>query len=199
MSQNEPRVTWGEDGWASANGWVAAHCTNTEDEYIGPQDVWVSIGTGLPVGAYLQSPPAEEEGKTIVRTADGWELLPDFRGETAYNKQNGSPTIISKLGDLSVNLTWLAPQSQFDVWDEPVGIWVKDEATEQQFLTNQAQAEKTARLTEATSLIAPLQDAVDFGIATPVENAALLDFKHYRVVLTRVDVTLHPVSWPPKP
>jgi len=200
MMTTQPRVIWGSDVWAETDGWASAHCADTAtSEYIGPLDVWVSAGTGLPAGAYLDAPPAKEDGKAIVRTGEGWSLLADHRGETAYHKQTGAKTVIAEIGELPATVTLLAPQSQFDVWDEPTGEWVTDAAAEQQSLNAQATQQKTALLSEATAMIAPLQDAVDMGMATPEEETALLDWKFYRVMLTRVDVAAHPVTWPAHP
>jgi len=54
-------------------------------------------------------------------------------------------------------------------------------------------------LAMATARIAPLQDAVDLGMATPDEEAALLAWKRYRVALNRLDMTQNPVAWPEAP
>ena len=140
-----------------------------------------------------------EQGKAVVRQGEVWVLVDDYRGETAYDKQTGTETVIAEIGETPATLTMLAPQSQFDVWDEPAGAWVKDVAAEQQSLTAQAKQQKTALLAEATSMFAPLQDAVDMGMATPEEEAALLDWKRYRVELSRVDVAKRPVTWPVSP
>lgn len=197
---NEPRVTWGEDGFASVSGWAFAHCINqSTGELLYSQDVWVVIGTGLPAGAFLDAPPQPEGGKAIVRQNGTWALVDDPRGQAAYLKQTGAKTVITEIGELPETLTMLAPQSQFDVWDESAGAWVKDIAAEQQSLTTKTKQQKTALLAEATSMIAPLQDAVDMGAATTEEEAALLDWKRYRVELSRVDVAKHPVTWPVSP
>lgn len=126
-------------------------------------------------------------------------MVDDYRGQTAHIKQTGARTVIAEIGELPATLTMLAPQSQFDVWDEPAGAWVKDVAAEQQSLTTQAKQQKTALLAEATSMIATLQDAVDMGMATQEEETALLDWKRYRVTLTRIDVTVQPINWPTSP
>lgn len=47
--------------------------------------------------------------------------------------------------------------------------------------------------------IAPLQDAVDIGDVTSAEQARLLAWKKYRVVLNRLDLTAAPVVWPDVP
>ena len=197
---NEPRVIWGESGFASESGWATVHTINpATSECVSIQEAWVSIGTDLPAGAYLDEPMPPEQGKAIVRQGGTWALVDDHRGQTAYLKQTGAKTVITEIGELPATLTMLAPQSQFDVWDELAAAWVKDVAAEQQSLTTQAKQQKTALLAEATSMIAPLQDAVDMGMATPEEETSLLDWKRYRVTLTRVDVAVHPVTWPAHP
>ncbi|ECC1482190.1 tail fiber assembly protein [Salmonella enterica subsp. salamae] len=64
-------------------------------------------------------------------------------------------------------------------------------------LIAEAERNKSALMTQANNFIAPLQDAVDLGIATVEESAALSDWKKYRVLLMRVD-TAKPV-WPTPP
>ncbi|HHG1727873.1 TPA: tail fiber assembly protein [Citrobacter amalonaticus] len=67
----------------------------------------------------------------------------------------------------------------------------------QQELIAQAETKKSLLRTYADSEIAWRQDAVDAGIATDEETAALADWKKYRVLLMRVD-TAKPV-WPTPP
>ncbi|EEN4344382.1 tail fiber assembly protein, partial [Salmonella enterica subsp. enterica serovar Enteritidis] len=56
---------------------------------------------------------------------------------------------------------------------------------------------KSRLLQMASEKIAPLQDAVDLGLATDDEKAQLDEWKKYRVLVNRVD-TLNP-DWPEKP
>ena len=52
----------------------------------------------------------------------------------------------------------------------------------------------------ADTEIAPLQDAVDLGIATDAESTALTEWKKYRVLLMRVDTSAAPnIEWPTQP
>ncbi|MEQ5563809.1 tail fiber assembly protein [Providencia rettgeri] len=68
---------------------------------------------------------------------------------------------------------------------------------ERVFLANQ---QKQLLLEEATAAIAPLQDAVDLGIATDEEREQLRAWKEYRVQVNRVDVGLGlDVNWLIKP
>ncbi|WP_272680917.1 tail fiber assembly protein [Providencia sp. PROV129] len=64
-------------------------------------------------------------------------------------------------------------------------------------LIAEAKYQKQVLLNEATAAIAPLQDAVDLGIATDEERAQLRAWKEYRVQVNRVDVGLGMnVNWP---
>ncbi|EMF4351976.1 MULTISPECIES: tail fiber assembly protein [Providencia] len=66
-----------------------------------------------------------------------------------------------------------------------------------QQLIAEAEYQKQALLNEATAAIAPLQDAVDLGIATDEEREQLRAWKEYRVEVNRVDVGLGAsVNWP---
>lgn len=67
----------------------------------------------------------------------------------------------------------------------------------QEELIAQAEQQKAALRQTADAEITWRQDAVDAGIATVEESAALAEWKTYRVLLMRVD-TANPV-WPPLP
>ncbi|EFM3971977.1 tail fiber assembly protein [Escherichia coli] len=60
-----------------------------------------------------------------------------------------------------------------------------------------AEGHKSSLMLQANNTIAPLQDAVDLGMATNEESQLLIDWKKYRVLLMRVD-TAKPV-WPIPP
>jgi len=65
-----------------------------------------------------------------------------------------------------------------------------------------AQAEETRAqlMAEANQKITPLQDASDLDIATEDELAQLKAWKTYRVLLSRVDISIVPdVDWPVQP
>lgn len=197
---NEPRVTWCADGWAETDGWALAHCINSEThEYHGTMDVWVSAGTSLPARAFIDVPPEKEEGKAIVRHADGWMLVDDHRGQTAYEKQTRQPVSITQLGELPPELTLLPPGSQFDLWTEAEGAWTKDTTAEQSYQQQQAEAQRNALMMEASQHISVLGDAVELGMATPEEQSAYTAWRQYRVSLSRVELTQDPIQWPAKP
>ncbi|WP_272665076.1 tail fiber assembly protein [Providencia sp. PROV174] len=79
-------------------------------------------------------------------------------------------------------------------------VWIEAPEPTQTELIAEAEYQKQALLTEATAAIAPLQDAVDLGIATDEEREQLKKWKNYRVLINRVDTSIAPnINWPEKP
>lgn len=69
-------------------------------------------------------------------------------------------------------------------------------------LAANAQQDKAEKLAYATQQIAPLQDAVDLGMATPEEEALLKAWKLYRVQLNRIEQQPgypREIQWPELP
>lgn len=85
-------------------------------------------------------------------------------------------------------------------WNEEGYAFLTDQPppTPEEILTRNT-ATKNNLLAAATLAIAPLQDAVDIGEATPEEEALLLLWKKYRVAVNRVGLTLADPVWPPLP
>ncbi|WP_445373573.1 tail fiber assembly protein [Photorhabdus tasmaniensis] len=54
-------------------------------------------------------------------------------------------------------------------------------------------------LEQAAIKMAPLQDAIDLGIATDNEITVLTAWKKYRVALSRMDTTVPNIEWPEQP
>lgn len=190
-----PRATLGDDGFAETSGYTMAHIADPEtSEYLGPNDVWVSEGTGLPAGAYLDAPPTNEVGKAIVRQADGWRLVTDLRGVVVYDKSTAHPVTVNAIGELLEQYTLLEPSSPYDKWTGEE--WVKDESAEQQAKLEASQAEQSMRINEANQQIAILAPAVDGGYAKQEHVQLLADWQRYRY-----DVVLVPEqpNWPEKP
>ncbi|EIA1809760.1 tail fiber assembly protein [Escherichia coli] len=80
----------------------------------------------------------------------------------------------------------------------PVLIEAAPQTHEQ--LVTAAEQKKTSLRIAADSEIAWRQDAVDAGIATDKEIAALSEWKKYRVLLMRVDTSTAPdIEWPTPP
>lgn len=81
--------------------------------------------------------------------------------------------------------------------DNSMPAWVDIPPPTKEELSAAAELKKTNLRIQADSEIDWRRDAVDAGIATGVETAALAEWKKYRVLLMRVD-TAKPV-WPTPP
>ncbi|WP_281221279.1 tail fiber assembly protein [Raoultella planticola] len=88
-------------------------------------------------------------------------------------------------------------------WDASSLSWVITEENRVKMdsdLINSNVHKRQSLMADASSTIAPLQDAVDIGIATDEEKSILDKWKNYRVVLNRLSVTSSSnVDWPAIP
>lgn len=78
-------------------------------------------------------------------------------------------------------------------------VWVDVPPPTAEQLIAQAEQQKTALRQSADAEIAWRQDAVDAGIATAEETAALADWKKYRVLLMRINTATPDIEWPSPP
>ncbi|OCG36208.1 tail fiber assembly protein [Gilliamella apicola] len=75
-----------------------------------------------------------------------------------------------------------------------------DENKQHQHYVAVAAAQKRQLLSEASSQIDYLQDAIDTEIVTDEEKALYATWKKYRALLNRIDVDAAPeIDWPEKP
>lgn len=92
------------------------------------------------------------------------------------------------------------PGESFSVDENGVVIIMSAPPVSQEQLIAQAEYERSVLMARADSEISWRQGAVDEGMATKEETAALSEWKKYRVLLMRVDTTTAPnISWPVKP
>ncbi|MEX6151118.1 tail fiber assembly protein [Providencia hangzhouensis] len=83
--------------------------------------------------------------------------------------------------------------------EKEVNAYLNPPVSKEQLIA-EAEQKKQSLLSEANNSIAPLQDAVDLGMATDEEKAQLTAWKTYRVSLNRVDISTAPdIDWPEKP
>ncbi|MNZ30306.1 Caudovirales tail fiber assembly protein [compost metagenome] len=86
-------------------------------------------------------------------------------------------------------------------WSQVITAEAKAEAAAEQLLATVV-FEQAQRRAVADAAIAPLQDAVELGEATEAEAALLIDWKRYRVALSRLaDQESYPndIDWPAPP
>ncbi|EEN6521711.1 tail fiber assembly protein [Salmonella enterica] len=170
------------------------------NEFIGAGDAYIPPHTGLPANCTDIAPPDIPSSHIAVFDAETktWSLKEDHRGETVYDTQTGNQVYISEPGPLPENVTSVSPDGEYQKWDGKA--WVKDEAAEKAAQLRQAEETKSRLLQMASGKIAPLQDAVDLGLATDDEKVQLDEWKKYRVLVNRVDISTAPkIDWPKKP
>ncbi|EKY9179988.1 tail fiber assembly protein [Salmonella enterica] len=167
------------------------------NEFIGAGDAYIPPHTRLPANCTDIAPPDIPASHIAVFDAgtQTWSLREDHRSETVYDTTTGNQIYISAPGPLPENVTSVSPDGEYQKWDGKA--WVKDEAAETAARLREAEGTKRRLLQMASGKIAPLQDAVDLGIATDDEKAQLDEWKKYRVLVNRVD-TANP-DWPDVP
>lgn len=125
--------------------------------------------------------------------------LKDSRG-LVYSTVTGHSFEWESLGELPDDITTAPFPGPFHIWQD--GAWHLDESAQKASMAAQMLVERDARLRVAATRIAPLQDAVDLGDATELEEAALIGWKRYRVALNRIEQQAgYPanVAWPSSP
>eukprot|EP00659_Diplonema_papillatum_P004998 gene4998-7681_t len=109
-------------------------------------------------------------GLAVVHVPDGeqvWGLMPDFRGDV-YRVSDGQAVRWERFGPLPDDLTAERCPGPFHSWQG--GKWQLDKKAETEALTTLALVERDRLLGDATTRIAPLQDAVDLGDASSDEE-----------------------------
>ncbi|EBG3585908.1 tail fiber assembly protein [Salmonella enterica subsp. enterica] len=169
------------------------------NEFIGAGDAYIPPHTGLPANCTDIAPPDIPASHIAVFDAktQTWNLKEDHRGEMVYDTTTGNQVYISDPGPLPENVTSVSPGGGYKKWDSKAKVWVNDEAAEAAARLREAEGTKNRLLQIASEKIAPLQDAVDLGLATDDEKAQLDEWKKYRVLVNRVD-TSNP-DWPEQP
>ncbi|MBS9425690.1 tail fiber assembly protein [Photorhabdus caribbeanensis] len=94
-----------------------------------------------------------------------------------------------------------APEGKYRIAGENgLPEWVDIPPPTKEELQQYVESKKQQFILEASQQIAPLQDAVDLGIATKEEEVALLAWKKYRVMLNRIDISqATDIEWPEQP
>ncbi|MCA6925129.1 tail fiber assembly protein [Pectobacterium versatile] len=189
-----------ERGLAINTGWITVYHVNPATrEYLSASYEYVMQGVGLPADSYADEPQLPPVGQALRRSADGkaWEQVPDHRGQTVYSTETRQAQTVMQFGELSDNMTFLAPATEFDQWNGTT--WVTSLEEQQLATTKSLQQELAARRATANTQIAELNYAVDLAIATDEEQERLTQWKIYLVTLNRIDLTAAPVVWPVAP
>ncbi|TNH44088.1 tail fiber assembly protein [Photorhabdus luminescens] len=169
-------------------------------EYLNSTEEYLPVGIGLPANSCTDAPSEIKEGYVACRSSDltHWLIVPDYRGKTAYDKQTRLPQKITEIGELPETLTFKKPDTDYDKWNGEE--WVVDKDLLKSSQINDAKQRQAELLRHANETLSLLQDSVDLEIATEAEEADLLEWKKYRVLLARVDTSQAPdVEWPEMP
>lgn len=159
------------------------------------------LGVQLPSNAIqLDKPLPPASAGHAWALVDGAPLeLADNRG-LYYGTQDGRPVQVDALGTVPTDLTSAQRPSEFHEWDGEA--WVLNVPAQAAAAAAQVKQQRDAALREAATRIAPLQDAVDLGLATAEEAGLLNQWKAYRVQLSRIEQQFGfplEVEWPAAP
>nr|WP_252355547.1 tail fiber assembly protein [Escherichia coli] len=102
---------------------------------------------------------------------------------------------VDYVGAIRDGFTAIKPLTSFDKWDG--SKWVTDTEAQQAARIAEVTNQKTMLMAEATTMIAPLQDAKDGGYIDEEDIPVLTAWQKYRYALTKVDAA-KPV-WPERP
>ncbi|MCW7762148.1 tail fiber assembly protein [Photorhabdus luminescens] len=199
----EPKTAiLGNNGLATKAGWlIIYHAAPYSREFIDARPEYLMEGVGLPANSYSDAPELpDSDDMAVCRSEDKscWQIVPDYRGKTAYNKQTRAQHEITELGELPEFLTFKQPATDFDKWDGKQ--WVTDKYAVKDSQIKQADQQRVVLLRQANEIITLLQYAVDVNLASEKEKLLLLDWKKYLVLLNRIDISLSPdINWPEKP
>ncbi len=122
-------------------------------EFIGRSDCYIPAHTGLPANCTLTPPPEIPAGSAAVYHAeqDKWSLVADHRGQTVYSIIDGSPQLITSLGDLPDGTVSTAPAERYMKWDG--SAWVHDaDAEKPRFRTKPVRSARVCSLLRMWSL-----------------------------------------------
>ncbi|OCG63824.1 hypothetical protein A9G48_05030 [Gilliamella sp. wkB18] len=186
-------------GFVVAAGWALIYNTNIRTgEFVNATYEYVSEGIGLPPHVCLDAPRSVDDTRAIVRVGNRWTYPFDNRGKKIYSTETGAELTVTEIGDIPKDYTLLKPSGEFDSWDGEK--WMLDEHKQHQHYVAVAAAQKKQLLSEATTQIDYLQDAIDTEIATDEEKTLYATWKKYRALLNRIDVDAAPeIDWPEKP
>lgn len=161
----------------------------------------------IPGGAIDLPPPEPLAGKRYRPNGlGGWEALDDNRGVETFLVSSGAPYTCGQViegerydgtGPLPPWLTLTPRPNAWSKWDGQA--WIEDEEARNLIVRQQNANLRSSKAAQATTAIAPLQDAVDIGLATSREAELLHAWKLYRVMLNRIDIEQTDPDWPMEP
>lgn len=186
-------------GLAKASGVMTVYNYNPESGlFVGSSDEYLTEGVGIPANSTCDAPPVSVAGTVNVYSESGWQQIADHRGEVVYRTATGEQVVITQPGDYPEGTTPLAPATAFDVWNGEA--WQTDAQAQRAAAVSAAQAEKSARISEANSVTQAWQTQLMLGIITDGDKASLTKWMQYIQAVQAVNISAAPnISWPEIP
>lgn len=139
--------------------------------YLGSEDAkrdqfdecWI-----VPSNATLISPIIGDTGSVNIfdEVNQSWSLVPDFRGQEFYQKENGEKVVIEKVGEVPNSLTDKPRPNIWSVFDEKKNAWATDKVKEAEYLA----ALKVSKQQEAAAFAQLYIDTVTNDYAPTFER-----------------------------
>ena len=191
-----------ENGIATFAGDITVYHYDEETrEYTSSSVEYLALGVGTPAHSCADAPPEAMPGYVICRTStlDGWEYVPDHRGETVYSTENGNPVQITQPGDYPEGTTTKQPATPWDTWNGEA--WVTDTERQQAEELEVARQQRKERVDQAMKSIDLINLKLRAGRSLkPEETAKLNAVLDYIDELNALDISTEPeISWPETP
>lgn len=168
-------------------------------EFIDTYDVRIIDGTGIPAFSTLTIAPEPEKGFAYIWNGQSWDVVPDYRGMTAYIKESGAGVTVRDIGELAETLTLIKPLTPFDKWD---GMqWVTDTEAQYAVAITQAENERQRLLKHADAVMLDWRTELMLGEISDANKAKLSAWLAYKNEVKSINVTtsFDHVSWPAVP
>ncbi|PIF13500.1 tail fiber assembly protein [Candidatus Pantoea floridensis] len=193
------KVTLDNDGLAKSSGLMTIYNFNPESGlFTGSSDEYLPQGVGIPANSTSDAPPANVAGMVSVYSGVGWQQVADHRGEMVYRTATGEKVVVTQPGDYPEGTTSIPPATAFDVWNGEA--WITDVQAQQAAAIIAAQAEKSARISEASSLTQAWQTQLLLGLITDGDKASLTKWMQYIQAVQAINIHgATDISWPQKP
>lgn len=198
-NSNTETITFDENGFALSSGFIKTYDVDSNNIYIGSNDTYITEGFGLPAGSYLDAPVlAIEKNEVIVRRMEGWDVVPDFRRQVFYSKQDGSEVEIKEVGAVSDELTDRKYPGQFYNWDG--SGWILNDVEKSEAIITANKAEKSRLFNDAVAMIKMYEEAEADNDILPEELELLKNWRTYQRKINRItDLTQEIINWPTRP
>ena len=120
--------------------WTKPVCQLDADHlYIGQTtadlDIMARDGSYLiPAGCIDTDSPQISAGFAARWNGEGWDVIEDHRGKTAYRTADGAAVQIEQVGELPAGLTFTPRENEHQTWDVQAKAWVLTKAAASQLL-----------------------------------------------------------------